>query len=369
MNISHVVENLNRGGLERVVIELVKAQAAAGHRCQVICLYERGSLAGELDAIGVPVIACGKRDGLDMDALLRLRRALRDHRTTILHSHNSIPHYHAVLAGLGLHFDRVVTTRHGMGDISPSSRREWLFRQSIRRTDVVAAVCEAARVRLEQTASAPADKLVAVPNGIHPEGFAQASAAARAQLAIELGFGADTRLVGFVGRLNWAKDLATLVDAFAQVRRHRDDVALVLVGDGDERASLQARVAAAGIADAVAFLGDRGDVPALLQGFDIFALSSISEGYSIALLEASASALPIVATRVGGNGEIVTDGVTGCLVPPGDPPALAAALLGLLDDEPRRQAMAAAGRTWLLRHGTFQAMAERYLRLYEHGLD
>lgn len=369
MNISHVVENLNRGGLERVVIELVKAQSAAGHRCQVVCLYERGALAGELDAIGVPVVACGKRDGIDLGALRRMRRALRDHATTVLHSHNSIPHYHAVLAGLGLGVARVLTTRHGMGDVSPSSRREWLFRQSMRWTDVVAAVCEAARARLEQTGSAPRGKLVAVPNGIHPDGFAPATAAERAQLAGTLGFAAGTRLVGFVGRLNWAKDLATLVDAFAQVRRQRDDVALVLVGDGDERAPLQARVAAAGIADAVAFLGDRGDVPALLRGFDLFALSSISEGYSIALLEASASALPIVATRVGGNAEIVADGVTGCLVPPRDPAALAAAVLGLLDDEPRRQAMASAARTWLLDHGTFQVMAERYRRLYQHGLD
>jgi glycosyltransferase involved in cell wall biosynthesis len=369
MNISHVVENLNRGGLERVVIELVKAQSAAGHRCQVVCLYERGALADELDAIGVPVVACGKRDGIDLGALWRMRRALRGHRTSILHSHNSIPHYHAVLAGLGLRFKRVVTTRHGMGDVSPSSRREWLFRQSMRLTDVAAAVCEAARLRLEQTGSAPAGKLVAVPNGIHPEGFGAASASARAQLAVNLGFAADTRLVGFVGRLNWAKDLATLVDAFALVRQRRADVALVLVGDGDERAALQARVAAAGIADAVVFLGDRSDVPALLQGFDLLALSSISEGYSIALLEACASALPIVATRVGGNGEIVADGVTGRLVPPRDPRALAEAVLGVLDDEPRRQAMAAAARAWLLGHGTFQAMAGRYQRLYEHGLD
>jgi glycosyltransferase involved in cell wall biosynthesis len=368
VNISHVVENLNRGGLERVVIELVKAQVAAGHDCQVVCLYDRGGLAVELDAIGVPVVACHKRTGLDLPAMWRLRRALRRHRTAVLHSHNSIPHYYAVLSGLGIRFRRVINTRHGMGDYNASSRREWLFRQSMRLTDVAASVAEAALARLAATGAVPADKLVAVPNGIHPGQFRPANAQARDALARELGFPAGTLLVGFVGRLNWAKDLCTLIEAFALLHRQRDDVALVLVGDGDQRQALQACVDAAGITGRVVFLGDRGDVPALLTAFDVFAMSSISEGYSIALLEASASALPIVTTRVGGNGEIVQDGITGRLVPARDAPALAAALADVLADPQRRAAMAAAARAWLLEHGTFQAMAARYQRLYEHGL-
>jgi sugar transferase (PEP-CTERM/EpsH1 system associated) len=368
VNISHVVENLNRGGLERVVIELVKAQVAAGHRCQVVCLYDRGGLAAELEAIDVPVVACLKRTGLDLPAMWRLRRALRRHHTQVLHSHNSIPHYYAVLSGLGIGLQRVINTRHGMGDYNASSRREWLFRQSMRLTDVTASVCEAAKARLATTGAVPEAKLVAVPNGIHPDQFQPANDQARDALRTQLGFPAGTLLVGFVGRLNWAKDLGTLIDAFAHLQRQRDDVALVLVGDGDQRQALQARAVAAGIAGRVVFLGDRSDVPALLAGFDLFAMSSISEGYSIALLEACAAALPIVTTRVGGNAEIVQDGVTGRLVPAGDAAALAAALAEVLADPQRRAAMAAAARAWLLEHGTFQAMAARYQRLYERGL-
>ncbi len=368
MRITHVVENLNRGGLERVVIELAKAQHAAGHDLQVVCLYDRGGLAGELDAAGIPVRAIGKRDGIDLRALWRLRRAIGRHRTQVLHSHNSIPHYYAVFASLGRRFLRIVNTRHGMGDINPSSRREWLFRQSMRRTDVAATVCEAARVRLAEISAAPAEKLRSVPNGIHVERFRVADDDARAALVASLGLPPGSHVIGFVGRLNWAKDLATLVRAFAIVAAQRDDVALVLVGDGEERAALEGQVAAAGLGERVRMLGDRGDVPALLAGFDVFAMSSISEGYSIALLEACASGLPVVATDVGGNREIVHDGSHGRLVPARDPEALAAALLALLDDPALRSGMAAVARRWALAEATFAAMAARYQALYADGL-
>ena len=115
LRISHVVENLNRGGLERVVIDLARAQRGMGHDCQVVCLFEAGSLAGELAAAGVPVHACGKRGGLDLGAIARLRGHLRQHRTQVLHTHNPAPHYYGAVAALLERTERLVNTRHGMG--------------------------------------------------------------------------------------------------------------------------------------------------------------------------------------------------------------------------------------------------------------
>ncbi|MGY1457197.1 MULTISPECIES: glycosyltransferase [unclassified Luteimonas] len=367
MRISHIVDNLNRGGLERVVIDLARSQAAAGHDCQVVCLFEAGSLAGELAPHGIPVIACGKRKGADPRALWRLRRALASQRTEVLHSHNGVPHYYAMVAALGLGLHRVVNTRHGMGDASAASRREWLFRQSMRRTDVAVAVSHAAGQRLADNGLVPPHKLHVLPNGIHAHAFHERDAGLRAQLAARLGLAPDTQLVGFVGRLNWAKDLGTMVAAFAQVHARHRDVALVLVGEGDDRALVEAAIAQAGIGDRVFLLGDRNDVPELLPAFSMFAMSSISEGYSIALLEACACALPIVATRVGGNGEIVTDGVNGLLVPARDPGALANAIDSLLGDPERAAEMGRAGRDWLLSNATFDVMASRYLDVYANG--
>lgn len=364
MRISHVVENLNRGGLERVVIDLAKAQVAAGHDCQVVCLFEAGALAQELTAHGIRVIACEKREGADLRAMLRLRRALAAQRTEVLHSHNGIPHYYAMVAALGLGLRRIVNTRHGMGDVTPSSRREWLFRQSMRLSDTSVAVSEAAGRRLAEAGLVPVHKLRVVPNGIHPEPFRERDAQLRGRLATSLGLPPDTQLVGFVGRLNWAKDLPTLIAAFAQVCARRDDSALVLVGEGAERGAVEAAIANAGLDGRVFLLGDRSDVPQLLPAFSIFAMSSVSEGYSIALLEACASALPIVATDVGGNAEIVRDGVTGLIVPSGAPDAFARALERLLADPAGAAEMGQAGREWLLSNGTFEVMSTRYLDAY-----
>lgn len=364
MRISHVVENLNRGGLERVVIDLARAQAAAGHDCQVVCLFEAGSLARELEDAGVPVVACAKRDGADLRATLRMRRAFASQRTEVLHSHNGIAHYYATLAALGLGVGRVVNTRHGMGCVNPQSRREWLFRQAMRRTDLAVAVSEAAGRRLVELGSAPARKLRIIPNGIHTGPFRERTDADRERLARSLGLPPGTPLVGFVGRLNWAKDLEAMVAAFALVHARRADAALVLVGEGEERAAVEAAIGRAGIGHRVFLLGDRSDVAELLPAFSMFAMSSVSEGYSIALLEACACALPIVATSVGGNAEIVADGLSGFVVPERDPKALSAGILRLLEDPGRAAEMGRAGRAWLLANATFEAMAAKYQAAY-----
>lgn len=369
MNITHFVENLNRGGLERMVLELVKIQHGQGHRCQVVCLFEPGAQAHELDVLGVPVNACEKRHGLDWRALGRARQLLRAHATEVLHTHNAVAHYQAVLAGYGLGMSHVINTRHGMGGNSRSGRREWLYRQALACTDVVVTVCEAARRDAVARGIVPQRKARVIPNGIRVESFRRASDGMRQRLRQMLGVPAQTRLLGSVGRLNWAKDQAGLIRAFRQVHDQQPDSALLLIGDGELRVELQQCALAEGVAASVHFLGDRNDVNELLQGLDLFVLSSLSEGYSMALLEACAVALPIVATDVGGNGEIVRDGSTGRLVPPSDPAALAGAMLVLLRDPQLAITLGDAARTWVEQHGSLETMAARYAGFYQGSMD
>lgn len=363
MNITHVVENLNRGGLERVVIDLIAVQQAAGHRCQVVCLFERGALAAELDAHGVPVIACGKRSGFDLAAVRRMRAAIRAHGTEVLNTHNSMAHYYAAIATLGLRLRRI-NTRHSMGVSAHHRRRDWLYRASMLGTDAVIAVSRASCEAALAQHLVPADKAVAIPNGIPIGAFRSRSAEARQRLAESLGLPADVALLGTVGRLHPAKDHALLLRAFAQLVAGHPHTALIVVGDGALRADLEREAQSLGIAGRVRFLGDRGDVKALLCAFDLFVLSSRTEGYSIALVEACAAGLPIVATAVGGNPEIVRDGRNGRIVPPGDADALVAAIAGLLEDVPRRESMGEAARAWALANGSVEAMAERYEAVY-----
>jgi len=377
MNITHVVENLNRGGLERMVIELVKLQQRQGHSCQVVCLFERGALEHELTALGIPVKACGKRRGFDIRAAARMRRMLGEHATDVLHTHNAVAHYYAVLAKPGLKVRQVINTRHSMlgarqlltgesgtGVARVLDRRERIYRCAVAFTDVVVTVCEAARRDAIELGVVTADKARAVPNGIHVEAFEPTSDVMRERLRSLLKLPSRARVIGSVGRLTRLKDQAGLIRAFRLVHEAEPDAVMVFIGDGELRSELQRAAMAEGVAESVHFLGDRSDVRELLQGLELFALSSLSEGYSMALLEACASALPIVATDVGGNGEIVRADATGLLVPPRDPAAMAAALIALLRQPQRARRLGDAARTWVGMEGSLALMASRYAILY-----
>lgn len=364
MRISHVVETLNRGGLERVVVELVRAQRRRGHECNVVCLYHEGLYGELLRREGFEVVDCGKRDGFDAKALWRMRRALRRHRTEVLHSHNGPPHYYARLAAIGLGIPCIVNTRHGMGATTRHARRERLFRWTVRHTDAVVAVCDAARRRFVENGGLPADKVVTVRNGIDLDGFPPSNDEMRTALRRELGLAFDSRVIGAVGRLDSKKDPMMLLDAFTRIAGRDSRDALVYVGDGALRPELVATATERGLAARVRFLGDRDDVARWLQGFDVFALPSLTEGYSLALLEACAAALPIVATDVGGNPEIVREGINGTLVPAANPEAMANALTAMLSDPVQAARMGEAGRAWVVEQGSVDAMVSRYEELY-----
>ena len=369
MEIVHVVENLDRGGLERTVVDLIASQRDAGHECREISLFKLGLLARELLASGVRVDACGKRPGLDLRALRRARALIRQSPDAVIHTHNAMAHYYAVLASLGLPVKCRINTRHGMGGCTRSGRQEWLYRQSLRGTDYAVAVCEAARQRFAADGMHPRRALLSVPNGIRLERFRPADDVARQSLVAELGLPTGSRIIGTVGRLQPVKDHALLLRAFAKVRVQVPEAALVIVGDGPLRAALEAQAEQAGLSDAVRFMGDRHDVPRLLTGMEVFALTSTSEGYSVALLEACASSLPIVATDVGGNREIVRHGINGRLVPSGDTAAIATALIALLRGGEQAAAMGRAGYAWAQAEASFRTMAERYHGLYDVSSD
>src|SRR6185295_14480221 len=147
-----------------------------------------------------------------------------------------------------------------------------------------------------------------------------------------------------VSRLEPVKDLPTLLKAVAIARRARPELRLRVVGDGSERSNLERLAQSLGLAEAVSFLGERRDVAEILSGASTFVSSSITEGVSLTLLEAMAVGLPVVATAVGGNPEVAVEGVTAALVPPGDPEALAAAIVATAGDPARAAEMGRAAR-------------------------
>lgn len=356
----HVVESLARGGLERMVCDLAIEQAREGLVPSVINLFGGGLLGDELRATGIAVTDIDKRSGSLLAALWRLRRALRRSRPAIIHTHNATAHYHVVAAGLGLWGAPIVNTRHGAGS-ARNDPRERLYRASLFATARVVAVSEHARNHFINQRWMVADRIGVIPNGIRVERF---RGPPQESLRPGLGLGPEHHVVGIVGRLNWAKDHEFLLRAWTQVQRDDAAARLLVIGDGELREALVACAARLGVASTVQWLHDRSDVPRLLHDLDVLALSSRTEGYSIALLEGAAAGVPMVVTNVGGNREIVADGVTGVVVPHGDEVALSRALLDLLSDPQRRASYGSAAAAWAAQAAGVDTMQRRYADLY-----
>ena len=199
-------------------------------------------------------------------------------------------------------------------------------------------------------------------NGIDPAG--ETSAADRARIRQMLGVADDVLTIGTVARLDPVKDLGTLIESVSHLVAERR-VRLVIIGEGSELPRLKQMAATRGLSNDVTFVGHRDDARRWLTGFDVFANSSTSEGVSLTILEAMAAGLPVVATAVGGTPEVV-DAASGCLVPPRDPVALAAAIRGLARDAARRLSLGQAGRARVQAHFTLDRMVEDYRKAYEH---
>lgn len=382
LRILHVVDTLGFGGLERVVADLARAQAAHGHRVAVFAIEDRDpppgagapGFRGELERAGIPVIAGDKRGRLDRGVWRRLRRAALGEGAEatgvqIVHSHNFVPSYYAAAAAIG-HGPgtALVNTCHNMGTRLSNRRLRWLYRWSLGRTQRVALVGQQVRRTLVGGGVVAPWQAEVVLNGIPLERHASPSGA-RAAARAALGVPEDALLLGSVGRLVALKNHALLIDALSGLLPAHPALHAAIVGDGPLMGELRERIASHGLAERVHLAGARGDVPALLPAFDAFVLPSRTEGLSIALLEAAAAGLPIVATDVGGNAEVVQDGRSGRLVPSDDAAALQAALDELLRSPGLRRAMGDAGRGWVRNRASIDAMRRSYDGVYARALE
>ncbi|MBN8727800.1 MAG: glycosyltransferase [Xanthomonadales bacterium] len=263
---------------------------------------------------------------------------------------------------------RRISNRRDMGfNKSPALRSA--FRLVSGRFDRVLAPSRAILDALVVEEGVPAERCLAIPNGVDIDRFRPASASERQALRADAGFPDDALLIACVANLTPVKHHADLLEAFALVRRKCPAAHLLLAGSGPLEADLRARAGTLGIGAAVHFLGSTEEVERTLRMADLAVLASATEGLSNALLEAQASGLAVVATRVGGNPDLVVEGQTGCLVPPRDPPALAAALLRLAGDPALRATFGAAARRRAVERHAPAAMVAAYDALYRELVD
>lgn len=335
-----------------------------GLRSVVVGLDAGGQLEGRLADGGVEFVSLGGRRMLDPRFHLQLATLFRGFRPAVVHSHGFAPLLYTAVARPLAGVPRLVHTEHSIEYLldRPDYRRtlRWLART----TSGFVVLGERMRRYYADEIGVSARRLRVIPNGVAvlPDSTPDRRRAARESLGLGEGF-----LVATVGRLAQEKNYPMLIEAFATATRHDPAARLVFVGDGPERADLGRRAEELGIAERVRFLGWRTDVAELLAAFDVFAMSSLSEGLPMAMLEAMSAGLAVVSTRVGDIPDVLVDGRTGRLTPPGDVAALAAALGALREDAAARAGLGAAARALVIERYSRAAMADAYLAAYGAG--
>jgi glycosyltransferase involved in cell wall biosynthesis len=355
LRIVHVAETLNLGGLEKLIVEFVRHADPSRFDPRVVTLGVRGDLADEVEQLGCPVHALNLPAGLRPRAIWTLAAHFRRQRIHILHTHSEGPLLYATPAARLAGVQRVVHTRHHGPDLGNSRAALAAMALVSRAVDRVVCVADAG-ARCARAEGIPASKLTTIHNGIDLSRFDYLGPASGGPVVI-------------VARLVPEKDHPTLLRAVAFARAQEPSFRLDIAGDGPCLSAVQELAARLELGAHVRFLGRVDDVPALLSRSSALVLSSWLEGISLTLLEAMARGLPVVATDVGGNPEVVDDGRTGFLVPARDPSALAEALLNLWRDPALGRQFGRAGREEAERSFDIRQAVARYEAIYENRAD
>lgn len=365
LRVMHVLHTLSVGGAECIVLDLARARGDE-MELSVVCLDAPGPLADEAARLGIEVCCTRRAAGLDWRQVRRLAGHIRRIRPDVIHAHQYTPYFYAALAASYAGFGRILCTEHGRHWPDVVSWPRQTLNQLLRmRRDRFTAVCRFTAAALRRNERLTGRDVTVIPNGVRCAAFDRP--ARREWLRDLIGAPHDAVVLLHVGRFHPVKDHATAVRAFACTRRAAPSGRLVLVGDGPGREGIERLIAELNLADAVCLLGLRSDVGDLLASADGFVCSSLSEGASLSILEAMAAGLPVAATRVGGNAELVLahgPGQTGLLSPRGDAEALGANLTALLTDAGLRRRLGQAARRRARALFDQHLMHDRFMRLY-----
>lgn len=349
LRVVHVTQGLDVGGLEKLLVEFARHADRDRLDLRFVSLGTRGALANEIEGCGWPVAALEKPPGLRPGLVFRLARLLRGWRADVVHTHNNGPLIYAAPAARLARVPWIVHTRHEQ-NFGAKPRELIALRHAARLVNRFVCVSgDSAALSISQGIGP--SKVRTFLNGVDLARFEYT------------GPRPDGPIVA-VARLSPEKDLGCLLRAAALAIRDFPSLRLEIAGDGPCRPELERLVGELGLAGRARFLGEVRDVPAMLARASLFALSSLTEGIPVTLLEAMARGLPVVATRVGGNAEVVADGETGLLVPAQDPPALARALLRLLRDPEEAHRMGLSGRRRVTERFDVRRMVAEYESLY-----
>ena len=371
--IAHIVWRFGIGGLENGIVNLVNRMPAQRWRHVVIALTEiSNEFADRIERTDVRYIELGKAPGHLVRDYPRLYRLFRQLQPAVVHTRN-LAALEALVPAWAAQVPVRIHGEHGWDANDPDGRRRrYRLVRRIYRPFVQRYVALSRHIAqyLEKGVGVRRERISQLYNGVDTARFFPAES--RAPIAASPFAGSDEWLIGWVGRMDPVKDPLNLARAFLRARELSPAAAkrmrLVLVGDGRDREALATLLGAARVRDHAWFAGERDDIPDVMRGLDCFVLPSRAEGVSNTILEAMASRLPIVATRVGGNAELIESGMTGQLVPPSDPEALARAMLTYFTERSTARRHAKAARHVAETRFSLARMVVDYTTLYERAL-
>lgn len=364
IRVGFVVHKMQVAGAEVLVRETINRLGTAIDPT-IFCLDAIGPIGEELQNLGVRVICLERKPGRDFSVAWRLAAKASEHRIQVLHAHQYTPFFYAALSKARLlNRVRLILTEHGRhfpDRVSPVRRAtNRLFLQ--RFADAINACSEFSAEALSRVDGFSGHRVEVVANGIDLGRYSVGKDLR--PLRQGLGLAVDRQYILCVARFHPVKDHWTLIRSFAEVCKSRSNVDLLLAGDGPLRDDIQSLSQRLGIADRIRFLGIRTDVPDLMSAADVFALTSESEAASLTVIEAMAAAKPIVVTNVGGNPELIRDGIDGLLFPRGDVTAGARALLRVLNDSTFASTLGDSARQRAIQNFDITNTIDRYHAIY-----
>jgi sugar transferase (PEP-CTERM/EpsH1 system associated) len=367
--ICHVIFRLAIGGLENGVVNLINWMPADRYRHAILCISHATDFRQRVRRPDVAIVEAHKKAGKDLAAYARLFRLLRRLKPDIVHTRN-LPALECLWLARAAGVRKLVHSEHGL-DVLEIDGRTARYNRLRRLCDHVVGrfitVNEDLKHWLTTVVGIAPERVAVVYNGVDTDRFVPDGTR---RTVLPTGFAPDDAMVfGTIGRLEAVKDQVVIVRAFLRLLAAeptaRQRARLVIVGEGSLRGEIEHLLSDAGARDLAWLPGFRDDTPEIYRSLDVMVLPSRREGISNTALEAMASGRPVLATRVGGNPEIIIDGRTGTLVPPGDDDAMAVALAAYLAAPERIAIEGGAARAWTVERFSPRAMVEGYGAVYD----
>jgi len=356
--IMHLNDSLDMGGAEMMILSVLKALDRALYSPSVCSMLPGVALRQEFEESGIPVHVLHKKSGVDWGMIVRLSAILRREKIDILHTHNYYAWFYGGIASLFAPGCKHVHTQHS--NIVMYKSPPWFIKRIISAIPrkITAVSDQVLETLLGHKYISNTSNAVIIHNGIDLHTFYPADSSHSQD---------NNRIViGIVARLSEVKNHRLLINAFAEVCRDISVVSLKIVGDGPLMADLKEQADNLGISERIEFAGEQANVNEILRQFDIFVLCSYSEGFSMSILEAMATGLPVIATNVGGNPSNVIDKETGLLVESDNISELSNALKKLISDEAMRKRLGNNGRDRVTRLFSLSSMVNGYQNVYDN---